>query len=102
MLSSLAAMAGWQGSAGQGDNVVQLSGYYRRGPSLPARAFAQGSSQRIVFLCVYVSAVLPARALIFSIRTFVFPAWTLVGEDPINYQYSVHNNQKIVSHSSGK
>ena len=47
-------------------------------PSLPARAFAQGSSQRIVFLCVYVSAVLPARALSFSIRTFVFPARALV------------------------
>ena len=31
-----------------------------------------------MFLCVYVSAVLPARAIIFSIRTFVFPAWTLV------------------------
>ena len=56
----------------------QPGGCYRRGPSLPARAFAQGSSQRIVFLCVFVSAVLPARALSFSSRTFVFAARALV------------------------
>ena len=56
----------------------ELSGYYRRGPFLPARASAQGSSQRIGFLCVFVSAVLPARALRFSIRTFVFAARALV------------------------
>ena len=57
---------------------LELSGYYQRGHSLPARAFTGRSSHRIVFLCVFVFAVLPARALSFSIRTFVFPARALV------------------------
>ena len=57
---------------------LELSGYYQRGHSLPARAFTGRSSHRIVFLCVFVFAVLPARALSFSIRIIVFPERALV------------------------